>query len=87
MNDKAPGSCSSLPSGQAGAWRKMAGCVVTERLHSFHEKWTAGPHPLVGEAEDEPKPGENGSDKAKGRNGEEGQPLIAHDAEGERTRP
>ena len=37
--------------------------------------------PLVGEPEDEPKADQNGGDKAEGRNGEDGQPLLAHAAE------
>jgi hypothetical protein len=37
--------------------------------------------PLVGEPEDEPKADWYGGDKAEGRNGEDGQPFLAHDAE------
>ena len=46
-----------------------------------------GPHPLVGKPENEPKADKHGGNKAEGRNGEDGQPLLTHDAARWRTRP
>ena len=63
-----------------GGWPRRGWLSSQRGSHSFQNGRLA--HiPLVGEPEDEPKADQNGGDIAERRNGEDGQPLLVHDAE------